>query len=175
VAAAPAAPQPPVAALPPPAANSTLSTAALAAGAPRPLDSIRDLRIGASRGTGNDGWAREGLAQTTPNNGVQLRAPEPIAETNPRREVVTVSNPGAALGGQGTTTEVTTFEQAKDQIKARGAVWQRLEIVSENGEWKYSCSIPNRQNPRLRRTYEARASEPVGAIRAVLEQLDKEQ
>jgi hypothetical protein len=50
-----------------------------------------------------------------------------------------------------------------------------LETVGENGEWKYSCSIPTRQNPRIRRTYVASAGDPVGAIRAVIEQLDKDQ
>jgi hypothetical protein len=47
--------------------------------------------------------------------------------------------------------------------------------VGENGEWQYSCSIPNRQNPRIRRTYKYTAADPSAAIRAVLEQLEKEQ
>src|SRR5207302_119335 len=44
-----------VAIQPPPAANLTLSTAALAAGAPRPTNSSSELRIGAARSSvGND-------------------------------------------------------------------------------------------------------------------------
>ena len=54
-------------------------------------------------------------------------------------------------------------------------VWQRLDTVSDNGGWKYSCSVPNRQNPNIRRTYEATAGDPVAAIRAVLDQLNQEQ
>jgi hypothetical protein len=53
-------------------------------------------------------------------------------------------------------------------------LWQRLEMTGDNAGWKYSCSLPNRQNPKLRRTYEAKAGDPVAAIRAVLDQLDKE-
>lgn len=115
-----------------------------------------------------------------------LRPPEPIPEAPPKGNVTAVSNPGSSRdapvalppppsGGQAGVNGVTTFEQAKDELKARGAVWQRLEMVGETGEWKYSCSIPNRQNPRIRRTYEAKASEPIAAVRAVLEQIDKEQ
>lgn len=84
--------------------------------------------------------------------------------------MTTASNPGSAQDSR-----AATFEDAEHQIGARGPLWQRLESVGENGEWKYSCSIPNRQNPRIRRTYEAKAADPGAAIRAVLEQLDKEQ
>jgi hypothetical protein len=168
-----------VAPAPPPSANSILSPAALAAGAPRPADNGNDLRIGSQRGNaGNDGWARGGPTGKTPDSaasqiadgsGAFLRPPEPATEPAPRRELAPVSNPGSARASR-----FTTFEQARDEITARGALWQKLETVGENGEWKYSCSIPNRQNPRMRRTYEARASDPAGAIRLVIEQLDKE-
>jgi hypothetical protein len=170
----------PVAALPPAAANSTLSTAALAAGAPRPIDGPRDLRIGApGASAGNDGWAREGSAGNHPqsytgqavgDSGALLRPPEAITEPVSRQGLTVVSNPGAPQDNR-----ALTYEQAQDLMKKRGVLWQRLEMVAESGEWKYSCSIPNRQNPKIRRTYEARASEPVAAIRAVLEQLDKDQ
>ena len=54
-------------------------------------------------------------------------------------------------------------------------LWQRLDTVGDNGGWKYSCSVPNRQNPTIRRTYEATAGDPVAAVRAVLDQLSQEQ
>jgi hypothetical protein len=162
-----------VAALPPPAANSNLSTAALAAGAPRPTDPGRDLRIGSSGGNaGIVGWARDnnvqsGMAQTPVGNGAVLRLPEPVTDPLPRPQLATVSNPGSL--------PASTFEEVQAQIKARGVLWQQSVWVAETGEWKFSCSIPTRQNPRIRRTYEAKAGDAVAAIRAVLEQLDKEQ
>src|SRR5437016_3064975 len=53
-------PPAPVAVLPIPAANSTLSTAALAAAAPRSPDGTQDLRIGSPQAnTGSDGWSRD--------------------------------------------------------------------------------------------------------------------
>ena len=170
-AAAATAPPGPVAALPPPAANSTLSTAALAAGAPRPSDAAPDLRIGSSGpSTGNDGWGSpSSTGQAAGGSGALLRPPEAITQPAPRQELATVSNPGAPRD------RAITYEQAQEEMKKRGVLWQRLEMVAESGEWKYSCSIPNRQDPKLRRTYEARAADPVSAIRAVLEQLDKDQ
>ena len=106
-----------------------------------------------------------------------LQPPQPITEPLPKRDLVAVSNPGALRDSSATVPSslsgITTFEQAKRELEARGALWQRLDMV--DGEWKFSCSIPNRQNPRIRRTYEFKASDPIAAIRAVLEQLDKEQ
>jgi hypothetical protein len=177
-----ATPSPPAPApvVPPAAANSTLSPAALAAGAPRPADNGRDLRTASPRtNTGNDGWAREGSAgvnaaantgQTVGGSGALLRPPEPMNETPPRQPLSPVSSAAPTRG-----SSVTTYEQAQEQIKARGVLWQDLKMVAETGEWKFSCSIPNRQNPAIRRTYEATANDSLAAIRAVLEQLDKDQ
>jgi hypothetical protein len=179
-AAATPSPPAPVAVLPPAAPSSTLSPAALAAGAPRPADNGRDLRLGsAPTSTGNDGWARQGLAGNNPasgmgptvgGSGAQLRPPEPMTEPPPRQQLSPVSS-AASPHGSG----VTTYEQAQEQIKARGVLWQDLSMVAETGEWKFSCAIPNRQNPAIRRRYEATASDSLAAIRAVLEQLDKDQ
>jgi hypothetical protein len=162
-------------ALPPAAPNSTLSPAALAAGAPRPIDSGGDLRIGSPPSGGNDGWATgnnpaSSIGQPVGGSGALLRPPEPLTQPPPRHELAPLSNPGSPRDNR-----FTIYEQAQEQMKARGVLWQRLEMVAETGEWKYSCSIPNRQNPSLRRTYEARASDSLAAIRAVLEQLDKDQ
>jgi hypothetical protein len=167
-----------------------LSTAALAAGTPRPLENNHDLRIGSPAGNpGSDGWARQGSASSNPDadirrmadsTGATLQAPQPLPDP-PKRELVTVSNPTPArdslptLPAPASPPGVNTFEQAKRELEARGVLWQRLDMVGPGGEWKYSCSIPNKQNPRLQRTYEAKANDPVAAIRAVLDQLDKEQ
>jgi hypothetical protein len=171
-----------LAVLPLPATNSTLSTAALAAGAPRPLDNGQDLRIGSPIGSaGNDGWARQGsgssnqdseIRRMADSSGVLLQPPQLIAEPPPKRDLVPVSNPGALRGSSAT---VTTFEQAEKELKARGALLQRLQVVAQSGEWTCRCSMPNPQNPRIQRTYEATRSDPVAAMRAVLEELDKGQ
>ena len=103
-----------------------------------------------------------------------LQPPQAVADSPPRRELTAVSNPGSSAADRGVNGG-PTFEQAEAQIKARGALWQRLDTVGDNGGWKYSCSVPNRQNPTIRRTYEATAGDPVAAVRAVLDQLNQEQ
>ncbi len=70
---------------------------------------------------------------------------------------------------------VTTYEQAQAVLASRRVTWQRLETWGEEGEWKFSCSIPKPENPNIRRTFEARAREPITALQAVLEQIDREQ
>jgi hypothetical protein len=75
-------------------------------------------------------------------------------------------------GGPGRTE---TYEQLQAQLVARGITWQRLERVE--AEWRFSCSIPSRQNPNLSRTYEAHSHDDSGlaAVRAALDQIDKDQ
>ena len=73
-------------------------------------------------------------------------------------------------GGQGTAS--MTYEQAKAILTARGVTWQRLETWGDAGEWKFSCAIPNPQNPNIRRTYEATARDDLSALRAVIDQMN---
>jgi hypothetical protein len=69
-----------------------------------------------------------------------------------------------------------TFEQAQAQLRMRGVTWQRLEIWGDDGKWKFSCSIPNAQNANIRRSYESPPlPDPLMALQAVLEQIDKDQ
>ncbi len=124
----------------------TKSPAALAIGLPAPLPGGADLRIAD--------------AGTSGTNGATLRQPEPTPIVPVARGVASGSAP------------VTTYEQAQTILAARGVKWQRLETVGENGEWHFSCSIPNRQNAYISRTYEAKATRDIAAIQAVLEQIE---
>jgi hypothetical protein len=183
----PAAGRPPQAAAGPtpplPAPSSSTSTAALAPGAFQPLDPNRDLRIGngdaagagtKTASTGNNNWKGQGAQP-----GVTLNRPEPATpETPPLRpepkpEVRGVAPSGGLTLAGGPRT--MSYEQAESVLTAKGVTWQRLETWGDAGEWKFSCSIPNRNNPNIRRTYEARAHDSLGALRAVLDQIDKEQ
>jgi hypothetical protein len=141
----------------------------LAAGVPRSFDSANDLRI--ASGQANPAPAN-GLPQGTvtgmEREGAVLRPPQAVLDP--------ASRPGAPVapatpvsGGRG-----GSYEQLQTQLAARGVTWQRLECTGENEDWKFSCSVPNRQNPNLRRTYEAHAREALAAIQAVLDQMDKD-
>ncbi len=167
------APANPTAVLPPwLAPSSATSNAALAAGVPlRAPDKDHDLRIGPAQGSGgSDGWAKQASATAADRAGAVLRPPEPIVEPAPRQE----PNPGYKPVPPA-TSRLSTVEEAKAQLAARGATYQKLEPVAETGEWKFICFVPNRQNPKIHRTHEARARDPLAAMQAVLEQIDKEQ
>jgi hypothetical protein len=70
---------------------------------------------------------------------------------------------------------ITTLDQGWAYLRAHGAVFQDLTARAENGEVTCKCSIPNRQNPNLHRTYEASDRDALTALRAVIDQIEKEQ
>jgi hypothetical protein len=151
-AAVPPGPLPPL-----PAPNSTASNAALASAPLRPLDGRHDLRIASP---GNVSAAAPGGGPPNP----QATEFTPVANPFPR------SGPGAS-----DDSKITTYEQAQARLTARGVTWQRLETTGAQGEWQFSCSLPNRQNPSISHTYQAQGHDPLAAIKAVLEQIDREQ
>jgi hypothetical protein len=69
-----------------------------------------------------------------------------------------------------------SYEQLQAQLDARGVTMRRLETVGDQGEWRFICAVPQPGSPNTRRTYEGRAVGGHGltAIRAVLEQIDRE-
>jgi len=95
---------------------------------------------------------------------------QPAADNVSRPDSQPVASPVSLSSSQ-----VTTNEQAQAILKNRGVIWQRLDQVANTGEWKFSCSLPNPQNPRLHRTYEGTAPDSLGAIRAVLDKIEKDQ
>ncbi len=166
----PQSPQAPAALLPPtPVGNATLSTAALAAGTPRPMDTGRDLRIGSPGGTpSSDAWASQPSPASPPGSAV-LQRPEltaqPASQTQPAPTVSPASMPSSSG---------LTKEQAQAEFKARGVLYQQSTYVEESREWQFRCSLPSRQNPRIRHSYIGRGPDELSAMRAVLEQIDKE-
>ncbi|HZT80539.1 MAG TPA: hypothetical protein VFA26_09960 [Gemmataceae bacterium] len=168
----------PATGLPPiPAASSTTSSAALASGVVQPQDPSHDLRIGDANG--GSGWrSGQGASLTKPppaeppppgNVAPAIRVTPPPADSTSRSGLAPASFVPAS-GGQ-----VLAFEQAQALLGARGVTWQRLETWGDTGEWKFSCSIPNRQNANIRRTYESRARDPLAAIRGALDQMSRDQ
>ena len=150
-----------------PGPTSTASTAALASVNPRPLDGSHDLRIpdapSTSPGVGGQG------------TGTQLQ--QPVMGAPPTTTFAPVSRQGQMIGNPGTTAGPSnlSYEEAQGRLAARGVAWQRLESWGDQGDWKFTCSIPNRQNPYISRTYEAEAHDPLSALHGVLEQIEHDQ
>lgn len=138
--------------------NSLTSTAALAAGPSRSLDAATELRIHDAPPGPNHGAA----------GGAILNRPVPFPST------VAHANPVSPSPSFSPSSRVASYEQAQALLAARGVTWQRLETWGDKGEWKFTCSVPNKQNPFISRNYEAKSRDFLGAMQAVLEQMDKE-
>ena len=158
--------------LPPlPGPTTTASTAALASVNPRPLDGSHDLRItdptntpAAASGQGFGPSATQ-LQQPVGMGASPAQGFAPVS-----RQGQSVANPGATAGSFN-----LSYEEAQARLTARGVNWQRLETWGDQGDWKFTCSIPNRQNPYISRTYEAEAHDPLSALHGVLDQLEHDQ
>jgi hypothetical protein len=103
-----------------------------------------------------------------PEQRVILREPEPVT-----------SAPGiplrASLDGRPnsiTSSAITSVDQGLALLKQRGAK-VRMENL-DDGSCRLRCSVPNRRQPNLLRTYEVQARDPISALRAVLDQVDRE-
>jgi hypothetical protein len=152
----------------PQAPASLTSQASLAQGTPV-NDRNVDLRIINAAGAGQTGAAGGvGPWVSAPAGNAILRQPEPVYDTPPRQDAM-VQPVSAPVG-----SPRDTYEQLQAQLTARGVSWQQLESSGDHG-WKFSCSVPKRQNPKVSRTYEATAATDLGAIRAALDQINKEQ
>ncbi len=158
----PARPAGPLPSLPSPSGST--SPAALASGATGTLDAAPALRIGSGTNTPPDAdWRGPGEAprhsyQSAPTGPV----PPPGSDTTP---AVTLP-PLTLTSYQGNDQ---SLDQLLRQVEARGAVQPRLD--KKDGEWIFSCRIPNRENPSLLHCYEVAADSNVAAVQAVLDQI----
>jgi hypothetical protein len=145
-----------------PGSTSSPSTAALASNPPQqPLDGGRDLRIGDTHAQDNQPWRGQGTPTAT-----AINRPEPPP-----------ANPSAQMAAQSTASgggsHPMSYEQAQAALTAHGVTWQRLESTDQ-GSWKFSCSVPNPQNRLLSRTYEGTAHDYLSAIQSVIDQVSKD-
>lgn len=147
--------------LPPlPAPSALTSNAALAAGPHRPIDG--------SHGTSPS------VPSPIPASGPGGTAASPVSNPRPSEPVPNpVARRDPALA-RGVSSAPLTYEQAQAQLSARGVKRQRLETWGDNGEWKFSCSIPKPGNAYISRVYEAQAPTALAAIQQALEQIDRE-
>ncbi len=139
------------------------------------------LAIGGSRGTATGGWEKTGtgkedrfdLLASKPkgatSGGFKLNPPQPVVEPVPplpRGGVTPVSTWPASAGG-------LDYDQLQAQLRARRVAWQRQETWSDG--FKFTCSVPHPENAEFNRVYEATARDYKSAIRAVIEQIDRDQ
>jgi hypothetical protein len=166
---------------PVPATHSGTTPAAMAGGATPTPDNPRDLRMDVAPivpTSQQGGGAVRGLAPSP----VQLGDPQPAPEAT-SSNVKPIADPSfqrasAASGASLAPTGSLTFEQVQQYLKQRGVVWQRLETVGNQGQWKFQCSLPLPGGKNMNRTYMTDGplpTDPLTAVRAVLDKIEKDQ
>ena len=158
-----------------PAPSSATSNAALAGGAFQPLDPTRDLRIG----DGQPIPAARGGHGPVNGSTATLNAPQPIVDKTATGQLTsgpkqTASPPPSTIqpvsGPAGASTDALLA-----MLQARGVTWYRVEASPDKpGEMRFSCTVPNPNNPNIRRMYEAHGPDQRTAMLAVLSQMDQE-
>jgi hypothetical protein len=166
--------------LPPlPTPSTATSQAALASGMTQPLDSSRDLRIGAPTAIPPDQPLWRG-ADATAQPGVRLSDPQaantPPPSPTPVATPASLSSSPAAIptapavvltGGN----QVDALDQALRQLRTgRQVTWVRLQSL-ESGGWQFKCFVADPAKPDHEQNYEATAATEVDAVRHVLDQL----
>jgi hypothetical protein len=171
-AASPAGQLPPV-----PTPSTATSQAALASGMTQPLDSSRDLRIGAPTAMPADQPLWRGTESTAQPAQPGVRLSDPQAANIPPPSVPgpvatptgIPTTPAVVLTGGG--IPVDALDQALRQLRTgRQVTWVRLETL-DNGGWRFRCAIANPANPNSDLNYDATGATEVDAVRKVLDQI----
>jgi hypothetical protein len=160
-----------------PAATSTGSSAAIASGDPllgsRPLaieDPGRAQPVAAWQGT-KQLTSGQSAADMTPNLRPPIVQPHPLPP-DPNAGVAVAGGARAAPPAWSAPPAAADFDQLQKELADRNVTSLRLEKYQ--GGCKVSCMAPKPFDRGVNRTYEATAPDYPSAIRAVLDQIDRE-
>jgi len=163
-----------------PTAGNGISTANLAAGN---LPGSQNLAIGQPQPSPDKGPGSLTAGSKDQANAVLTPIVQPVPKDN--SPVVPATNwdkgqqppPPAGLATQQQPAAVVPpppgqapVDPLQGQLKAHGVTWQRAENVA--GGVKFTCLVPNPQNPQVSRAYEAIGPDYPAAVRAVLWEID---
>src|SRR5437762_528693 len=73
--------------------------------------------------------------------GARLAAPEPVSDGAARLTPTPAAGRGVALTSAPTPAAAAEYVQLQEALRARGVSWQHLEMSSETGEWKFTCTV----------------------------------
>jgi hypothetical protein len=140
------------------------------------LPGDRDLRITtptALPGRDTDGWRNPAGPATA---GARLSAPEPVNDGSAARLTPTPTATGGAVSLT-SAPAAAEYTQLQEALRARGVSWQHLEMSSETGEWKFTCTVADPKNKSLLTLHEARSRDRYGldAIRTAIQEIDQPQ
>lgn len=156
-----------------PLAQPTMaSNAVLASGAYSPLSGGQDLRIGTPPpNSGNRILPRS----QTPNGVLAVVTANPDYG-KPREAVpgvVPLDATGNHAGSGSPTGHLGGLEQSLNAIATFNPRWHKLENAGA-GTWRFSCSIPDRNEPNKSRTYEGEGVTAMSAVQGVLDRINQD-
>lgn len=150
-------PDKPLPALTAPSAET--SAAALASGGVPKLDGDRNLRLDdKDPAAAWRGKSAAGVSLGKPDLNGEPAAPKPIDD------ITRVGGPGAMTTGD--------LRHSIRALEQRGMKGFRLEQDRDSGQWRCSCSIPKPDKQQQR--YFTTAADPESAVRAVLDQVERD-
>lgn len=150
------------------------SPAVLATGAYPALPGGQDLRIGTAPPpqTGN----RVLPKNQTPPGVMSVVVADPDygkpKDVPPPPGVVPLDGAGNRTGGI-PTSAMSGLDQALSAVTAMNPRWQKLEHLGVEG-WRFSCSIPDRNEPNKSRTFEGEGLTAMMAVQSVLDRARQE-
>jgi hypothetical protein len=107
------------------------------------------------------------LVQIHPADEPQLTSGSAIVPDGPAKP----PTPHPVLGKE--PGQVASVEEGQTMLSAYGVKWQRLERV-ENGKWQFTCGLGAGPSAAGYRQYSARNPDQLLAVKAVLQQLQRE-
>ena len=134
---------------------------------------------------GNGGLRIQGASNDPANGGITLPpirlqqegssgfSPAPAPSPPPSSGLGAI--PAGAAGGLATASfnsqGTDEYQAIPKELARKGVIFQRLEMTNAN-DWRFTCTVADRQNPSLRKNFDHRGKSDIEVMRAVLEEID---
>ncbi len=155
-----------------PAPSDRVTPATLAGGSSAGLSGL-GIRDGNTSGPDNSApppsgaWSGAESKNTAPPGGAKLGTPRLGGPSDSYAQPAAGSNRSPAIRAR-------SFEEAQQFLMAHGVKWQRLQTTGE-GDWTFSCTIPNKANTGSMKTYEAHDRYGLVAMQKVMDEIVRDQ
>jgi hypothetical protein len=172
-----------------PTNTSATSPAEIAAGGPpEPSSTLRIPTGNTTPGSSPSSPGPNAPAASGPWRGNQpssggaiLKPPETVGAPLPAAPPPTGTTgfapvPGGAPVQLTSSAGVGSLDQAYALLDKHKMTWSNLQYLGDQKEWKFSCAIPNPQNPNVqtRYSFQAPGKDGLAAVREVLQQIEQD-
>lgn len=95
----------------------------------------------------------------------------PANQPNPQPGLGLGAAPGAVTAASFNAGATDSYATLQAEMVRKGVIFQRLEMSGAN-EWRFTCTVADKQNPSLRRNYDHKGRTDIEVMRAVLDEID---